>query len=305
VKLLLLLLKLYPRTWRERYEIEMVALLEEHTITFFTLIDLLFGALDAHLDPHYRTQRVLSSGERMSRIRFASSTIFWAFPLFWLCWAAFLSDLSDAMWDPLGRLDPVIGVSLTLLVVGFGLAALAVIANGLCISFAFSWQTPVGRITVLRVLPLACFLLVFVCYCLALGKVPVNGWLFLGAAIASFLSTFLIILKGKINKEVSFASLVLTGIATIGMLVQLIAIVLWCSSLFLFHGTLIATSTSAVIYAWSYSDRITLFIAGIASMTLLTIVVVFTLVRGLQALTALTSPLKEETSQVMLQQERR
>ncbi|GHO71538.1 hypothetical protein KSC_104300 [Ktedonobacter sp. SOSP1-52] len=51
------LLRLYPRAWRERYEEEMLAVLEQHIITPLTIFDLLLGALDARLDPHYRSQR--------------------------------------------------------------------------------------------------------------------------------------------------------------------------------------------------------------------------------------------------------
>jgi hypothetical protein len=51
------LLRCYPRAWRQRYEPEMLALLEQHTITFITLCDLLLGAVDAYLDPTYRTAR--------------------------------------------------------------------------------------------------------------------------------------------------------------------------------------------------------------------------------------------------------
>ncbi|HZR44324.1 MAG TPA: hypothetical protein VFB12_29700 [Ktedonobacteraceae bacterium] len=51
------LLRCYPRAWRARYEQEMLALLEQHTVTLATLLDLLLGALEAHLDPNYRTVR--------------------------------------------------------------------------------------------------------------------------------------------------------------------------------------------------------------------------------------------------------
>ncbi len=47
------IMKLYPQAWRDRYEIEMRAVLEDHKITFFTLFDLLFGALDARMDSYY------------------------------------------------------------------------------------------------------------------------------------------------------------------------------------------------------------------------------------------------------------
>jgi len=53
------IIRLYPRGWRQRYEEEMIALLEQHTVTTATIFDLLLGALDAHLDPSYRTERAL------------------------------------------------------------------------------------------------------------------------------------------------------------------------------------------------------------------------------------------------------
>jgi hypothetical protein len=45
------IVRLYPRKWRERYETEMCALLEQHASTLFTLLDLFLGALDARIDP--------------------------------------------------------------------------------------------------------------------------------------------------------------------------------------------------------------------------------------------------------------
>ena len=53
------ILRLYPQGWRQRYEEEMVALLEQHTVTPATIFDLLLGALDARLDPSYRTEKAL------------------------------------------------------------------------------------------------------------------------------------------------------------------------------------------------------------------------------------------------------
>lgn len=50
------ILRLYPAAWRERYQEEMQALLEMHTITVATAMDLLFGALNAWLDPVYPTK---------------------------------------------------------------------------------------------------------------------------------------------------------------------------------------------------------------------------------------------------------
>ncbi len=53
------ILCLYPHGWRQRYEEEMLALLEQHTVTLATIFDLLLGALDARLDPMYRAEKAL------------------------------------------------------------------------------------------------------------------------------------------------------------------------------------------------------------------------------------------------------
>jgi hypothetical protein len=53
------ILYFYPQGWRERYEEEMVALLEQHDVTLATHFDLLLGALDARLDPSYRSANSL------------------------------------------------------------------------------------------------------------------------------------------------------------------------------------------------------------------------------------------------------
>jgi hypothetical protein len=45
------LLRLYPRTWRTRYEAEFLELLAARPLRLADRMDILLGALDAHLDP--------------------------------------------------------------------------------------------------------------------------------------------------------------------------------------------------------------------------------------------------------------
>jgi hypothetical protein len=66
------LLWLYPRAWRRCYGPEMEALLEETKLTPAVLLDLVRGALDAHLHPEWRSSR---SGPRR-RYRWS-----WVFPV--------------------------------------------------------------------------------------------------------------------------------------------------------------------------------------------------------------------------------
>jgi hypothetical protein len=49
------MLRLYPQAWRDRYEEEMTALLEQHDVTLATQFDLLLGALDTRLNPAFRS----------------------------------------------------------------------------------------------------------------------------------------------------------------------------------------------------------------------------------------------------------
>jgi ATP-dependent Clp protease ATP-binding subunit ClpC len=55
------ILRLYPSAWRQRYREEMQALLDLHTVTAATALDLLFGALDAWLHPVHQTQERIMS----------------------------------------------------------------------------------------------------------------------------------------------------------------------------------------------------------------------------------------------------
>ncbi len=60
------LLRLYPPAWRARYQEEVEALLDQHTVTLATFLDLLWSALDARLDPAFTTERSESSMARIS-----------------------------------------------------------------------------------------------------------------------------------------------------------------------------------------------------------------------------------------------
>ena len=89
MRLVLWILRLYPPAWRERYESEMIALLEQHHLTLWTMLDLLVGALDARLDPHYHRARQLLPLRRIRTSWQLASAAFVAFwiallPWFWL-----------------------------------------------------------------------------------------------------------------------------------------------------------------------------------------------------------------------------
>jgi hypothetical protein len=59
MKLIDRLLNLYPAAWRERYEDEFRAILQEHSLTWRDMLDIGFGALDARLSPKFSSQDVV------------------------------------------------------------------------------------------------------------------------------------------------------------------------------------------------------------------------------------------------------
>jgi hypothetical protein len=80
------ILRLYPRAWRERYEQEMLGVLEQHTVSITTLLDLLMGALDARLDPYYRSENMLFMfrEKRSIVITFLTAlAVMWSVMLWW------------------------------------------------------------------------------------------------------------------------------------------------------------------------------------------------------------------------------
>jgi DNA-binding PadR family transcriptional regulator len=101
MRLVLWILRLYPPAWRERYEMEMAALLEQHQLTFWTVLDLLVGAMDARLDPHYRRARQLLPLRRVRtswQLAIAAFVAFWIALLPWL-WLSVLGIDSDTQCE--------------------------------------------------------------------------------------------------------------------------------------------------------------------------------------------------------------
>nr|BBH87361.1 hypothetical protein KTC_21120 [Thermosporothrix sp. COM3] len=101
MKIPYLLLRLYPRRWRERYEEEMIELLKQHHVTPITCFDLFLGALDARFDPHYKSERSLFPGGSlsMSVLVFISSFILYSVVLG--TWQSLMNPISLTMELPI------------------------------------------------------------------------------------------------------------------------------------------------------------------------------------------------------------
>jgi hypothetical protein len=134
-----LLLRLYPRVWRARYEEEFLAVLTSHPFSFFEGIDVMRGALDAHLHPCLGTA-TLSSSERMrqmlSTLRCSLLTIFCAYVGFILAGGAFQKMTESGNLAEVARTNSLVGLSFDLVVIGAFIALLAVLVGSLPIGVA-------------------------------------------------------------------------------------------------------------------------------------------------------------------------
>ena len=96
------LLKLYPEAWRRRYEREMAALLEEAPPGLRAQLDLLRGALLAHLHP-------IAGLEPLERARASVTGVLGAFICFCFAGAAFAKTTEATQFDWAGRHHDVLG----------------------------------------------------------------------------------------------------------------------------------------------------------------------------------------------------
>lgn len=127
------LLRLYPRVWRERYEDEMLAVLEEHKITPATVFDLLIGAFDANL---YFNGFAEGVSYLSNRIRSGIVMVFCAFVLYGIGWSL-LQRLNDPIpnFQAIDNIHPAFGIIYTaIFIVGF-IAFLATLIGGFPIFF--------------------------------------------------------------------------------------------------------------------------------------------------------------------------
>jgi hypothetical protein len=136
-------LRLYPRAWRERYGEEVVALLREHHAGPWTVLDVVLGALDAHLHRDLLPGRIVSMAHR---IRTSEITIFCASILFFVPWLA-LQRVPDPIpeWQADVARHPEIALAFNAMEVAGSVAFLAIVLGAIPIVYAALRQAFAAR----------------------------------------------------------------------------------------------------------------------------------------------------------------
>jgi hypothetical protein len=265
------LVRLYPRAWRERYEEEFIALIEERPASLFDLHDIALGALDAWLRPQVASERRVRG--MIGRMRNSVLLVLWAWVGVVVAGVGFQKMTEYEDFTRAARQNITVGAAFDAVVVGAVLALAAVLVGGLPIVFAaVRGAFAEGRKDVpllLCVPPLS--LASFVGYVLLVGKVvcPVAGCttvhslvnvalflsiagVFVLAAVASAASVSVAVRRSSVGESLYRFALYPAGLATLAMVVVSTATLVWGLALWvqapaLFTGDdgILATSTVA------------------------------------------------------------
>jgi hypothetical protein len=296
------LLRLYPRIWRERYEDEVLAMLEQRSLSFTDGVNLFFGALDAQLHPHLGTTG-MSLYERIihmfATLRRSVLTIFCTYVGFILAGWGFQKMTEYDDFQEVARTHSVVGLSFNLVVFGAVVALLAVLAGGLPIAVAVIRSALArkrrGPLFLLAV-PILAFA-VFLGTTLLLeaidhpGTQPVwrlflhRGLFFgmlLAAAIASTGAVCFAVARSEIPEKLLRFALLPFILATISMALVLAATIIWglglrdsAPQLFAGNNGIVGTSTTGT------------WLGIVIAMAIATGLSIVSLIRGLSARSAL------------------
>ncbi len=131
MRMALLLTRLYPRAWRERYQEEMEEVLQQHSLRLVTLFDISIGALDAYMHVDMHPERIYSMAHKL---RASAIAIFCSFLLFALAFIS-LQQIVDprALFNAVASSHPDLQFAFTTIVVSAEIAFLAVVVGGLVI----------------------------------------------------------------------------------------------------------------------------------------------------------------------------
>ncbi|HET8841107.1 MAG TPA: hypothetical protein VFN35_06535 [Ktedonobacteraceae bacterium] len=243
------LLGLYPHTWRMRYEAEIIAMLEQRSLTLRDRLDLLCGALDAHLHPELGSL-VLSLSERtilmIRTMRNSLLTLFCAYAGFCLAGLAFqkVTEYDDFM--NAAHTHSLVGFSFNLVVIGSVIACLAVMAGGLPIAYAVLRsainQKRFASLFLLFAPILVCGVFLGVLFLLKsllpLDGTGTSGWqivlnrgLFVGTLllviVASAGSWCLAVIRNEVSEKLLHFALFPALLTAVSMLLMLVATIIW------------------------------------------------------------------------------
>jgi hypothetical protein len=291
------LLGVYPRVWRERYGDEFEILLEECLHSPLDVLDIVLGALDAHLELPYETNWRLIN--MINKLRSTILFVFAAYIAFIVAGFSLTGLMDDSQLVPLTRSNPVLSISYTTIETGSVIALLAIVIGGAPLAWTIIRRAFTSQKKDLRLLfvPLGVFLVLaayfFMMVYLAfnthtldqptslIGHVLMWGLIvaFVAGAIASTVAVWKLISRTDVEQD-KFA---LPGksttiklyefayrpalIATLSMIVMFVATVIWGWLSYSLRPDLFTGNMGVMMTSTRGSFAFTLIVMAIATIT--------------------------------------
>ncbi len=292
-----LLLRLYPRIWRARYEEEFLAILAPHSFSVFEGIDIMRGALDAHLHPHLGTATMPlpeRMGQMLAALRSSLLTIFCAYVCVVLAGMGFQKMTESPEHREITQVYSMMGISFHLMVIGASGALLAVLAGGVPIAIAVirsalarkQWGPLFGLavpILAFAALPGAFFLMKMFSQS---GQMVLVKGLFFGLPIATAIisagSVCFVVARSDISEKLLHFAFPSSILATISMALIAVSILIWGLDLRENAPQVFAGNNGLV--GWSTTGT---WLGIVIVIALATAVAVVSLIRGLSVRSAL------------------
>ena len=126
------MVRLYPRVWRDRYEEEFVAMLEQGPVSIRDLFDIALGAVDAWLRPQVVYERRLVM---VARMRGSVLAVLWAWAGLVVAGVGFRKMTEYDDFVRAARESALVGVAFDAVVVGAVVALVAVTVGGAPVAF--------------------------------------------------------------------------------------------------------------------------------------------------------------------------
>ncbi len=292
------MIRLYPRQWRNRYGEEFLDLLEQRPLSILDGVDLVFGALDAHLHPHFG-MTALSPPEKdrqmILALRSSLLILFCSFVGFMIAGTGFQKMTEEAAFQQATQTSNLVGLPFYLVVAGAIATLIAMIIGGLPIVIAIIKlvfvQKRYNTLAMLAVPPLAFLIFLGTTLLLEVIEQPHTEsiWqillyrsLFFGTLIIAIISSTgavcTAVAQSEIPEKLLFFALLPFACCTIAMTLVLLAIILWglglhasAPQLFTGNAGILRTSTT-----WTW-------VSIVLEMILATGLAIFALIRGLSA----------------------
>lgn len=126
------LVRFYPRGWRERYEEEFLAMLEQRPASVWDLFNVALGVLDARLRPQVVTERSIM----VERMRRSVLAVLWAWVGLVVAGVGFQKMTEYEDFARAARENALVGGAFDAVVIGAVVALAAIFVGGVPIAFA-------------------------------------------------------------------------------------------------------------------------------------------------------------------------